>query len=121
METSPDRGRPPGDPHIPLGSRPGLVAENLLRGQRPVPEVPEHPRMTGVPQLAAEGGRRDSKDRAPGMCQAGRSDRVVSQSEYQEAQSSSAPSTIRNTRWWVSAASCSRLICSAVSVVSVPR
>src|SRR6185437_4384794 len=43
---------------------------------------------------------------------AGSSDRLTSQSAYHVAQSSSAPSTIRKTRWWVSAASCkSSLTC----------
>src|SRR5919199_2311170 len=35
----------------------------------------------------------------------GSSESLSSQSEYHEAQSSSAPSTIRNTTWWVSPAS----------------
>src|SRR5258708_12966171 len=48
-------------------------------------------------------------------------ERRISQSEYQLAQSSSAPSTIRKTRWWVSPASWRRrLICSVVAPICFP-
>src|SRR5579859_955784 len=51
----------------------------------------------------------------------GSSDRLVSQSAYQEAQSLSSPSTIRYTTWWVSPASWSRsLICPVACVIGFP-
>jgi len=48
----------------------------------------------------------------------GSSDRSMSHCAYHDAQSLSAPSTIRKTWWWVSPASCSKpLTCSGVPVI----